>query len=186
MRCSPILAALVTLILCSDCTAQKRSAQLQPTDADVRYGEHPRNLFDVYQVDADEPTPVVIYFHGGGFVAGDKANARRLPLTRTCRENGITVVSANYRFVKGPDSEPFPGSLHDGARVVQFVRAHAKRWNIDPQEVVVSGGSAGGLMSVWLGVHDDLANSKSDHPVSRQSSRVLITLQKTSSSTMRF
>lgn len=168
MRCSSFLAVLVTLFLCSDC-----AAQLQATDADVSYGEHPRNIFDVYQVDADEPTPVVIYFHGGGFVAGDKANARRLPLTRTCRENGITVISANYRFVKGPDSEPFPGSLHDGARVVQFVRAHAKRWNIDRTKVVVSGGSAGGLMSVWLGVHDDLADAKSDDPVNRQSSRVL-------------
>jgi acetyl esterase len=173
MRCLLLLSLALTLTSGTALAQGKRAGQLQPTDADVRYGEHPRNVFDVYQVDADQPTPVVIYFHGGGFVAGDKANARRLPLTRTCRENGITVISANYRFVKGPDSEPFPGSLLDGARAVQFVRAHAKRWNIDPTKVVVSGGSAGGLMSVWLGVHDDLADPKSDDPVKRQSSRVL-------------
>ncbi len=174
MRCLLLLTGLSLTLTSANASAQeKRAAQLRPTNADVRYGEHPRNLFDVYQVNADKPTPVVIYFHGGGFVAGDKANARRLPLTRTCRENGITVISANYRFVKGPNSEPFPGSLHDGARAVQFARAHAQRWNIDPTKVVVSGGSAGGLMSVWLGVHDDLADPKSDDPVSRQSSRVL-------------
>ncbi len=168
------------LMLPAEAVAQKkragtraRPAQLTPTDADVRYGQHPRNVFDVYQADASEQTPVLIYFHGGGFVAGDKANAQRLPLARTCLENGITVVSANYRFVKGPDSEPFPGSLHDGVRVVQFVRAHAKRWKIDPQKVVVSGGSAGGLMSVWIGVHDDLADPDSKDAVARQSSRVL-------------
>lgn len=174
MRCLLLLTALsLTLTSASVSAQEKRAGQPQATDADVRYGKHPRNVFDVYQVASDEPTPVVIYFHGGGFVAGDKANARRLPLTRTCRANGVTVISANYRFVKGPDSEPFPGSLHDGMRVVQFVRTHAKRWNIDPTKVVVSGGSAGGLMSVWLGVHDDLADPKSDDPVKQQSSRVL-------------
>jgi len=150
-----------------------REGQLQPTAADVRYGDHPRNRFDVYEAESDQPTPVVIYFHGGGFVAGDKATARRLPLARACLRNGITVISANYRFVKGPNSESFPGSLHDGALALQFVRAHAERWNIDPTKVVVSGGSAGGLMSVWLGVHDDLADPQSDDPVQRQSSRVL-------------
>jgi acetyl esterase len=177
MRCSSILALLVVLVPGSNVPAQNRQTsraeQVQPTVADVRYGEQPRNIFDVYQVNSNQPTPVLIYFHGGGFVAGDKMNARRLPLARTCLQNGITVISANYRFVKGPDSEPFPGSLHDGVRAVQFVRAHAKRWNIDPTKIVVSGSSAGGLMAVWLGVHDDLADPKSGDPVRTQSSRVL-------------
>ena len=46
---------------------------------------------------------------------------------------GITVVSANYRFVKGDDqAAPYPAPMLDGARVVQFVRSQAKQWNIDP------------------------------------------------------
>ncbi len=176
MRYSSVVFLLVAVVVGSTASAQERPAaragQLQATDADVRYGEHPRNVFDVYQVKSDEPTPVVIFFHGGGFVAGDKSSAQRSPLKQTCNQHGVTFVSANYRFVKGPDSEPFPGSLHDGVRVLQFVRAHAKRWNIDPTRVVVSGGSAGGLMSVWLGTHDDLAEPNSNDPVRRQSSRV--------------
>ncbi|MCP4644324.1 MAG: hypothetical protein GY851_28030, partial [bacterium] len=43
-----------------------------PDFADVRYGEHERNVLDVWKAMSDEPTPLVIYIHGGGFIAGDK------------------------------------------------------------------------------------------------------------------
>ncbi len=147
--------------------------KITPASQDVRYGSHPRNLLDFFSAESDSPTPVLIYFHGGGFVAGDKEADLQRPIARDCLANGISVVSANYRFVTGPDSEPFPGSLLDGVRVVQFVRSKAKSWNLDPNRIVLSGGSAGGLMSLWIALHDDLALPKSDDPLARQSSRVL-------------
>ncbi len=150
-----------------------KANQLQPDKADVRYGKHPRNVLDFFRSKSATPTPVLIYFHGGGFVAGDKARARSLPVARDCLANGISVVSANYRFVRGKNSEPFPGSLMDGVRVVQFVRTKAKDWNIDPDRIVLSGGSAGALMSIWIAVHDDFRKPNSEIPVARQSSRVL-------------
>jgi len=147
--------------------------ELAPGAADVRYGGHPRNVLDFYAPESEAPTPVVIHFHGGGFVAGDKRINRGRPIVRDCLANGISVVSANYRFVAGPDSEPFPGPLLDGVRVVQFVRSQAKLWNLDPDLIVLTGGSAGALMSLWIALHDDLADSESADPVARQSSRVL-------------
>ncbi len=147
--------------------------ELTPTSQDVRYGVHPRNLLDFFAAESDSPTPVLIYFHGGGFVAGDKEVARQRLIARDCLANGISVISANYRFVTGPDSEPFPGSLVDGVRVVQFVRLQAKRWNLDPERIVLSGGSAGAMMSLWIALHDDFATSESEDPLARQSSRVL-------------
>jgi acetyl esterase/lipase len=149
--------------------------QALPPPVEVRYGPHERNVLDFYRADADEPTPVLIYFHGGGFVSGDKrAKGRRM--RRICLENGISAVGANYRFVShGSDGKPgvsFPAPMLDGARVVQFVRSKADEWNIDPERVACSGGSAGALMSTWLATHDDLADPESEDPIARQSTRI--------------
>lgn len=139
-----------------------------PTLRDERYGPHERNVLDFYKADADGPTPVLIYFHGGGFVAGDKRKGGNVPLCRQCLTSGISVVSANYRFVSlgraGKPAVSFPAPMLDGARVVQYVRSKAESWNIDPKHVALCGGSAGACMSIWLATHDDLADPAGDDP----------------------
>jgi acetyl esterase/lipase len=110
----------------------------------------------------------VIFFHGGGFVAGDKSKAPGAMITG-CLERGMAFASANYRFVR---TDPFPAPMQDGARVLQFLRHNAAEWNLDPDRVAVFGGSAGAGMSMWLAYHDDLADPGSPDPVLQQSSRV--------------
>jgi acetyl esterase/lipase len=118
---------------------------------------------------------VLIFFHGGGFVVGDKSVGARFELCRECVEAGISVVSANYRFARtgrdGSPGEPHPGSILDGARAVQFVRSKAAEWNLDPQRVALSGGSAGAVMAMWIGFHDELAEPEGDE-IAKQSTRV--------------
>lgn len=149
---------------------------LTPTEADVRYGDHPRNVLDWFRAESDVPTPVLIFFHGGGFVAGDKQKGATQPVSRQCLESGISVVSANYRFVRqgrdGAPAEPFPGPMLDGARVVQFVRSKAVDWNIDPRRIALSGGSAGAVMSMWIALHDEMADPENQDPILRHSTRV--------------
>ncbi|HOX38625.1 MAG TPA: alpha/beta hydrolase [Candidatus Brocadiia bacterium] len=148
----------------------KGAAAVKPTFADVRYGEHPRNVMDFWRAKSEKPAPVLICIHGGGFRAGDKSKfASSIP---GWLKEGISVVAINYRFVDGPNSEPFPGPMLDGARAIQFVRTKAAEWNIDPKRIALTGGSAGGCMSVWLALHDDMADPKSDDPVKRESTRV--------------
>jgi acetyl esterase len=86
-----------------------------------------------------------------------------------CLENGISVVLANYRYVT---QAPFPAPHHDAARAIQYVRHHAETWGIDPERVAMSGASAGGNMSVWLAVYNDLADPDSDDPIARESTRL--------------
>ncbi len=144
---------------------------VNPTFANVRYGPHKRNVLDFWQAKAEAPTPVLVCFHGGGFVGGDKSRYAGGP-ARVLPTQGISVVSANYRFVRGPGAAPFPAPMHDGARVVQFLRHKAKEWNLDPDRIALMGGSAGACMSIWIALHDDLADPKSNDPVARQSTRV--------------
>ena len=44
----------------------------KPTHANVKYGEHERQVFDIWLADASKPTPLAIYIHGGGFRAGQQ------------------------------------------------------------------------------------------------------------------
>ncbi len=62
--------------------------------------------------------------------------------------------------------------LHDAARALQTLRSKAKEWNLDPERVGATGGSAGACTSLWLALHDDLADPDSKDPVARQSSRL--------------
>ena len=141
-----------------------------PDFADVRYGRHERNVFDVWLpkgASRDKPVPVFVYFHGGGFVAGDKSKFDPRPYL----EKGYAAMAGNYRFVNGEDViTPIP--MQDCARALQYLRYKAAEFGIDPSRVAVSGGSAGAVITMWIAYKDDMANPSSDDPVERQSTRV--------------
>jgi len=143
-----------------------------PTAADVRYGRYDRNLLDFWQAPgatAENPAPVLIFYHGGGWVGGDK---------KVCKPTiwlgqGISVVSVNYRFTTGhADAAPYPAPMEDGARALQFVRSKAKEWHLDPDKVALSGSSAGAVMALWIGTRDDMRIPDSKDPIERISTRV--------------
>ncbi len=144
-----------------------------PTIANVAYGPHERQVLDFYQAKSDKPTPLLFFIHGGGWVAGDKKSPGSL---KSCLAAGISVVSINYRYswqaqiagVKPPVKAP----LEDAARALQFVRSKAKEWNIDKQRIGASGGSAGACSSIWLAMHNDMADPKSSDPIARESTRL--------------
>jgi acetyl esterase/lipase len=140
----------------------------RPDYANVAYGPHRRNELDVWLAKSERPTPVLIYFHGGGFIAGSKENLPAAVLAGALQA-GITVVAANYRLAP---EVVFPAHYLDGARAIQFTRHAAAQWHIDPRRVALTGSSAGGAMSLWLAFHDDLADATSADPIARESTRV--------------
>ena len=145
-----------------------------PTAADVKYGEHPRQVLDFWQAKSDSPTPVVVMIHGGGWVAGDKSGYQNG--VQPYLKAGISVVAINYRLVTEATAKgikpPVKWPLEDAARAVQFVRSKAKDWNLDKTRIAATGGSAGACSSLWLLYHDDLADPKSTDPIARESTRL--------------
>jgi acetyl esterase/lipase len=118
---------------------------------------------------ADEPNaPAILYFHGGGFRGGDKKDVPG-ELIKGCKEAGITLISANYRL---SHQAVYPAPMKDGARAVQFVRAHASKLGIDPERIGLAGSSAGAGIALWVAFHEDLASPESIDPVERSSTRV--------------
>lgn len=140
-----------------------------PTHKDVAYDQaDAAQKLDVYLAKSDRPTPAMVFIHGGGWRAGSK---NRVPgwLINAVREGRLSVVSVEYRF---SNVAPHPAQVNDCLRAIQFVRHHAAEWNIDPDRIGVTGGSAGGHLSLWVALHDDAADPDSSDPVKRRSSRV--------------
>lgn len=170
---SVVLAAALAV-----CAQDETKKQQQPKKAEapkpvtVAYGKHERQVLDFYQAKSDTPTPVVFYIHGGGWQGGskDKFGAKAF------LDKGISVAAINYRYVKQAVEQkvepPVKAPLEDAARALQFVRSKAKQWNIDKKRIGATGGSAGGCSSLWLALHDDMADPKSDDPVARESTRL--------------
>jgi len=166
-RSLPVLSAFGAL------TSAVRATDPAPTHADVRYGENPRNVLDVWLAKSDTPTPLVIYIHGGGFKSGDKAKLHQTEVLNSFLEAGISVAAINYRYMTG-ELLGVRASLYDSRRAVQFIRSQAGEWNIDKRRIGAFGGSAGTGMALWLGFHDDMAEPKSSDPVLRESTRLAV------------
>lgn len=192
-RTHTALLALATCaaILASDASAQtprkaknREEAKVErydpsiptPTLAGVRYGDHERQVLDFWKAESATPTPLVFVIHGGGWMGGSKERMHRFVDAPAALAAGISVAAINYRYISQAVSEgvtpPVKAPLHDAARALQFVRSKAAEWNLDPERIGATGGSAGACSSLWLAFHDDLAEPQSVDPVARQSTRL--------------
>ena len=171
---SLLSAVLITLTLSAGVLAQEDEApkagpqKPTPDIANGKYGSLERNVFDLWTPKTKQPSPLVVYIHGGGFVNGDKDKLSANLLKRLL-DNGIAVMAINYSLLP---QHLYPQAYKDAARAVQFARSNAKAWNLDKSKVSAMGSSAGGLTSLWIGFHDDLADPKSEDPVLRESTRL--------------
>ncbi len=164
-----VIVALFLSAVCHPASGHAQSARTEPTHKDVAYdSQHPSQILDVYAAKSVKPTAAMIYIHGGGWRGGSK-NSIPAWLNDAVSEGWLSVVSVEYRFT---DVAPHPAQVNDCMKAIQFVREQASQWNIDPHRIGVTGGSAGGHLSLWVALHDDIADPNATDPVRRQSSRV--------------
>jgi cation diffusion facilitator CzcD-associated flavoprotein CzcO/acetyl esterase/lipase len=96
--------------------------------------------YRLYRPASDGPHPVVVYFHGGGWVLGDHQSDD--PFCRDlCKRSDALIVSVNYRHA--PEHR-FPAAADDAFAAVQWVAAHATELGGIPGQLMVAGWSAGG------------------------------------------
>ena len=173
-----LLVATLPLAAQDKAKAKKRTPpdRPAPTVADYVYAnDSERQRFDFWQAKSDEPTPVVLLIHGGGWTSGDKSSYGT-NMIQPFLDAGISVAAINYRFIPQAMEQkvepPVKACLYDAARALQTIRSKAKDWNVDPKRVGATGGSAGACTSLWLSLHDDIADLKSGDPILRESSRL--------------
>lgn len=148
---------------------QTAKGQPAPTYANVKYGEHERQVFDIWLADSSKPTPLAIYIHGGGFKSGSKDKLHKKDDLSKLLKSGISVAAINYRLLT---THPLPTAHHDARRALQVMRSKAGEWNIDKERVAAFGGSAGAQICMWLAYTDEMAKPNSSDTIERESTRL--------------
>jgi acetyl esterase/lipase len=117
---------------------------------------------DLYRPPAEEPTPLVIWIHGGGWRNGSKNGAGP---ALALLDRGYAVASVEYRL---SGEAIFPAAIEDCKAAVSFLRLHADKYNLDPNRFGVWGSSAGGHLVALLGTTSDVDDFDT-HAVTKKS-----------------
>ena len=110
---------------------------------------------------AEASTPVLVYFHGGGWVLGHRQDA--VPHIIPYLNMGFAVANVSYRL--GPEA-PAPAAAVDSVCAVRWVGHHAEEYNLDVDRIVTSGLSSGGHLALFAALVPD------DHELIQQCATV--------------
>jgi len=129
---------------------------------DVTYATPPTGALrlDVYRsADARGASPVLLFFHGGGWIMGSKRDAfpeahpaprsaeRSWPSMLPYVRRGLAVVSVDYRLARVAAA---PAAVDDSRQALAWVAEHGAEYGLDPQRVVTIGASAGGHLALMV------------------------------------
>ncbi len=163
-----LLPSFLPLFLATALAAQVEKTGPKATFENVAYGDHANQILDLWQAEVDEPAPLVVYIHGGGFTGGSHDKVSYAKIQRYLDAN-IHFASVEYRFLK---HAYFPAPHEDVVSALQFIRSKADDWGLDKSRIAASGGSAGAQLAAYLAWGDDLADPENDDPIKRESTKL--------------
>jgi acetyl esterase/lipase len=150
----PAVALLfVSLLACGQTrTAPATQPELPPgvsVETNLSYGEHPQNTIDVYapKEPGSDRLPAVLLIHGGGWVGGSKEQMAGYVVPWLKR--GFVVANVEYRLAGVATA---PAAVEDVIAAARWFRDNARRWNVNKDEIVVTGYSAGGHLALMVGL----------------------------------
>ena len=142
------------------------------TYENLSYGPHPHQIMDVYMPPyPTSPCPVLIWY--GGLWEPSK----HVPDVNRFFNARCAVIGVELRTMKDAVADKVEAPVSyvqlDAVRAVQYVRSRAADWRIDPDRIMVGGGSQGTLPALYVGCSGEHANPASSDPVERLSSSVV-------------
>lgn len=123
------------------------------TTQDMPYGSNPKQFVRIYKpagsVAGGAPMPVIVYYHGGGWVIADVDTYDAAPRLMAKQLNAV-VMSVEYRLA--PEAK-FPAQHDDAAAAYRWVLANATSMGGDPSRIAFAGESAGGNLAVATAIY---------------------------------
>jgi acetyl esterase len=107
----------------------------------------------------DEPQPLTVFLHGGGFTIGD-LDTHDEPCRILCRYGDLHVLSVEYRLAP---EHPFPAALDDTRAALRWAQAHAAELGADAARVGLGGDSAGATLATVVSIE-----TRDDRPPAAQ------------------
>jgi triacylglycerol lipase len=130
-------------------------------ERDVKYGPAERNLLDVFTPETGTAArPVLVFVHGGGFVAGNKRPPNSPFYDNVmlwAAKNGFVGVNTTYRLAP---ASPWPAGAEDLAATVQWVTENIGPRGGDPRRIYLMGHSAGAVHVAGYVSHPELHKVK--------------------------
>ena len=153
--CSGLFTAQADIMTVEDLLAQLSSGE---PGTKIAYGSDPLQFGELHVPEGDGPFPVVVFIHGGCWLAMYDITTTR-PLAWALRDESIAVWNLEYRRVGNPGGT-YPGLLLDIGSGIDYVKTLAADYPLDVTQVIVMGHSAGGHLALWAGAR---AKIPSDH-----------------------
>jgi acetyl esterase/lipase len=173
---------LSAALACTLATAPKPAVTVKPDITYATAGKDKLQL-DLVLPAGPGPHPVVLCFHGGAWTAGSRkelttptivipgvtpSGNREVGVLENLARRGYAAATVSYRLA--PKSK-FPAQIEDAKTAVRFLRANAKKYDLDPDRVAAMGISSGGHLALLLGTTDSSAGfDGTEYP--EQSSKV--------------
>ncbi len=145
-------------------------------EKDITYGKAGDRALqlDLARPEGDGPFPALVFVHGGGWRGGARTTYSGAIVEAAKR--GFVAVTVTYRLTEpdkdGKVTNPFPAQVNDVKCAVRWLRANAEKYNVDPQRIGATGGSAGGHLSLMLGLTDGSSKLEGDGGYPDRSSKV--------------
>ena len=166
-----IHAILLLLILTVSHAAQVKSSSNVDVIPDVVYG-HKDGMaltFDIFKPKTHTNGAAIIFMVSGGWVSNYVPTEQALPRYQELLDAGFTVITLRHG---GSPKYLIPEIVADVRRGVRFIRYNAKQWGIDPNRLGVYGGSAGGHLSLMIGLASDNGDPAAKEDFMKESDRV--------------
>lgn len=157
-----IAALLLPLLLLAPRTPTQDSIVYAETDGQTL-------TMDYYAAKGAGLRPAAIIIHGGGYQRGNSKSGSEVYCADFLTPAGYAVFSINYRLAP---KYPYPNMVYDVERSVRFIRHNAARWNVNPNQIALVGGSAGGFLSNMVGLLNAVGDPTAKDPVDRESAQV--------------
>jgi acetyl esterase/lipase len=109
----------------------------------ISYGDHERNVFDIFLPESmATPPPIVLFVHGGAFVSGHRNRTEQIysNVLYYLARHGIAGINIGYRLA---NHATYPAATDDIAAVVAWAHVHAAEFDWDPTRIFLMGHSAG-------------------------------------------